>query len=325
MNANEASILDEAFDRPISFHRVFVTITGSVTAALFLSQSWYWSKRTKDPEGWFYKTREEWEEETGMSRYEQEGARSRLKELNILEEKSGGMPKRLFYRINRDRVLELIANLKKCDDNLKKSESNLKKSESPQLGEKPPTSWGENHQHVGYFSTDINNESEITTETTHWAQTSFARCDAETNSSLLENTNDVVEKENHQERPKVFWNENWGIDWAIAHGGDVVSEVVLANTTKAKRNRFIDHLRNAKPHLVPLAEEFIDLTNFVPERSDYGLWIKGLQYLYDTGARRRAVNIAISMAQKQNLTLSAPHSLRNLIRTAIKKSIPERY
>ena len=58
----------ENFDRPIAFHRCFVTLTGSVTAALMLSQAMYWQKRTKDPEGWWCKTVEEWTEETGMTR-----------------------------------------------------------------------------------------------------------------------------------------------------------------------------------------------------------------------------------------------------------------
>jgi hypothetical protein len=42
-------------DKPIAFQRSFVTITGSINAALLLSQAVYWATRTKDPEGWFYR------------------------------------------------------------------------------------------------------------------------------------------------------------------------------------------------------------------------------------------------------------------------------
>lgn len=59
-------------DRPIAFQRSFIRLDIGVTAALFLSQMTYWTNRSDD-DGWVYKTQEEWEEETGLSRYEQEG------------------------------------------------------------------------------------------------------------------------------------------------------------------------------------------------------------------------------------------------------------
>ncbi|WP_421174134.1 hypothetical protein [Aeromonas enteropelogenes] len=90
-------------DRPIAFHRPFVTLSGSVTAALFLSQAMYWSKRCKegaDGQNWFYKTQAEWEEETGLSRREQEGARKALRSIGVLVEKREGIPAKLYFRID---------------------------------------------------------------------------------------------------------------------------------------------------------------------------------------------------------------------------------
>ncbi len=95
----------ENFDRPIAFHRCFVTLTGSVTAALMLSQAMYWQKRTKDPEGWWWKTMEDWTEETGLSRKEQESARRRLRNAGLLEEERRGVPARLYFRVDHS-VLE---------------------------------------------------------------------------------------------------------------------------------------------------------------------------------------------------------------------------
>ncbi|MCP5135094.1 MAG: hypothetical protein H6976_16245 [Gammaproteobacteria bacterium] len=46
----------------------FVTLTGSVTAALMLSQALYWQRRTQHAGGWWFKIRDEWTSETGMSR-----------------------------------------------------------------------------------------------------------------------------------------------------------------------------------------------------------------------------------------------------------------
>ena len=96
-------------DRPIAFHRCFVDPTGSITAALMLSQALYWQQRTKDPDGWWYKTREEWREETGMSRWEQEEARKRLRRVGVMREERRGIPARLWYRVDEEQLLALLA------------------------------------------------------------------------------------------------------------------------------------------------------------------------------------------------------------------------
>lgn len=97
--------LAEILDRPIAFQRAFVSLGVGITGALMLSQALYWSKRSDDQEGWFYKTMEEWEAETGMTRSEQESARKKLMKAGVLEEVRKGVPCRLFFRV----VLEAIA------------------------------------------------------------------------------------------------------------------------------------------------------------------------------------------------------------------------
>jgi len=94
------------FNRQIAFHREFVTITGSITAALFLSQALYWSKKTNFAP--FYKTQEEWTEETGMSRSEQETARKTLRDIGVIEERYDRLSHRMFYKVNRERMDELL-------------------------------------------------------------------------------------------------------------------------------------------------------------------------------------------------------------------------
>lgn len=100
--------LVELLDRPIAFHRPFVELGLGITGALFLSQALYWSRRTNSS-GYFYKTQEEWESETGMTRREQETARKKLKSLGILEEKKQGVPCRVFYRINDQKLLLILS------------------------------------------------------------------------------------------------------------------------------------------------------------------------------------------------------------------------
>ena len=89
-------------DRPIAYHRAFAAISGSICGGIFLSQAFYWSQRTSDPDGWFWKTQEQWFDETFMTRYEQETARKKLVSIGVLEQKKQGMPAKLFYRIDRE-------------------------------------------------------------------------------------------------------------------------------------------------------------------------------------------------------------------------------
>lgn len=95
------------FDRPIAYHRVFVPLAG-VTGAVFLSQAIYWHNRTKHEGKWFYKTAAEWEEETGMTRKEQEGARKKLVAAGILKEERRGVPAKLWFQVQKDALLEWL-------------------------------------------------------------------------------------------------------------------------------------------------------------------------------------------------------------------------
>lgn len=95
------------FGRPLVLHRIFVEITGDIKTALLLSQACYWSQRTNDEDGWFWKTGEEWEEETGLTRKEQERARKELKELSLMSETLRGLPAKMYYRVEWEKVYEL--------------------------------------------------------------------------------------------------------------------------------------------------------------------------------------------------------------------------
>lgn len=101
-------VIEQLLKRPIAFHRVFVTITKSVTAALMLSQAYYWKDKGHDPNGWFYKTQAEWKEETGLSRYEQEGARKVLRATKFWEEHKRGIPGKLYFRVNTKALFEAM-------------------------------------------------------------------------------------------------------------------------------------------------------------------------------------------------------------------------
>jgi hypothetical protein len=96
------------FDRPIAYHRAFVGVVGSVNAAVMLSQAVYWSTRTTGVDGWFWKTRDQWEEEIGLSRYEQEGARKLLSQHSFWKEELRNAPAKMHFYVDQDKLDDAV-------------------------------------------------------------------------------------------------------------------------------------------------------------------------------------------------------------------------
>ena len=88
------------FARPVAYHKLLAIAGGSVGAGVFLSQLIYWTDKTKDPDGWIYKTLDEWWAETALGRYEIKTIRNTLVERTLIEEKLCGVPARLYYKID---------------------------------------------------------------------------------------------------------------------------------------------------------------------------------------------------------------------------------
>jgi hypothetical protein len=92
--------ITQLLDRPIAYHRVFVTLTGSTKAAIMLSQAVYWQPRAKQKDGWWYKTAEEWEEETGLTYNEQRTARKECEKYLLSDLR--GIPATLHWKVDED-------------------------------------------------------------------------------------------------------------------------------------------------------------------------------------------------------------------------------
>jgi len=105
-------LLLEVFAEPIMFHRCYVALTGSVTAALVLSYASYATEQIADEnecEGWFMKTVAQWQRDTGLTRTELETARRKLKALGLWEERRHGPPPApLQFRINQAALFEQL-------------------------------------------------------------------------------------------------------------------------------------------------------------------------------------------------------------------------
>ena len=91
-----------------AYYPIFSRILGDVCAGVLVSRIFYWMDKSEDPDGWVYKKMEEMEEETGLTRSNQQTARKKAKELGVLEELLRGVPATMHYRVDLDRLFELI-------------------------------------------------------------------------------------------------------------------------------------------------------------------------------------------------------------------------
>jgi len=101
-------MLKELLKRPIAYQPIIAKSFGSVKLAIVWCQIYYWTDKTKDPDGWIYKTAIEMFEETGLSRREQETARDAGITLGVLESEARGYPRKVHYRINFEKAQEAI-------------------------------------------------------------------------------------------------------------------------------------------------------------------------------------------------------------------------
>lgn len=88
--------------RPVVFHPGLAKRLGGVAPALFLENLLYWHGKEASADGWVYKTQDELEQETALSRKEQENARKVLRGLGLLQEKHVRLEHRLYYRLDLD-------------------------------------------------------------------------------------------------------------------------------------------------------------------------------------------------------------------------------
>ena len=98
----------QAVGRPVAYYPSISKAFDSCTVGVFLSQFMYWEGKQSDKDGWIYKRQADIQKETGLSRYEQETIRRKLRQLNVIEEKKAGAPAKLYYRFNWDRVSKIV-------------------------------------------------------------------------------------------------------------------------------------------------------------------------------------------------------------------------
>lgn len=93
-------------DPVVLYRRVFVDITGSVKAALVLSEAVYWQEFENQDDGWWCKTFEEWHANTGLTRHEFDKARNDCQKY--LKSELRGLPARNYWKVDGEALKAAI-------------------------------------------------------------------------------------------------------------------------------------------------------------------------------------------------------------------------
>lgn len=104
---NAVTIL-QAIGRPIAYYPKLAKPLGGVTPAVLFSQLFYWQDKASSELG-VYKTRDEIEEETGLTHHEQRTAIKKLVGLGILLITEKRIEHKTYYKIDNEKVNVLLA------------------------------------------------------------------------------------------------------------------------------------------------------------------------------------------------------------------------
>jgi len=105
-------------ERPIAFMPIYAKISGSISSGLLLSQLCYWAKVMRYKE--FYKIDRELMEETTLTERQIRTSKNNLKKLGLISTKLKGIPAKLYYTVNIDKIIEILSENEKEDNNINK-------------------------------------------------------------------------------------------------------------------------------------------------------------------------------------------------------------
>lgn len=148
--------------RPVAYWPYLARRVGGAKSAIMLSQLLYWNGDVSviKRDGWILKSVEGMEEETGLTKLEQQTARKMLKDLGIVDSILKGIPRIWHYRIDMDLLAEnLIGEVSHSMGN--PSNGKPIQRETHSTG-KPANIGQKTDPTLGSFPTQLNNELKTT-------------------------------------------------------------------------------------------------------------------------------------------------------------------
>ena len=141
--------------RPIAYYPKLANPLGGVNPAVLFSQLFYWQDKTSSDLG-VYKTRDEIEDETGLSHNEQRTAIKKLQERGVLIVTEKRLEHKTFYKIDNEKVNQILSDF-----------ANSINKSSRQLNSSHPELYNVDVEMTTKSSSlDQENTTEITTEIT---------------------------------------------------------------------------------------------------------------------------------------------------------------
>ncbi len=95
-------------ERPIAFYPQLAKALGGIEEAIFIQQLYYWSDKGARKDGYIYKTKKEWQEETTLTPKQQDRLVKKLKSKKIIETKLEGVPATLHYKLDSQLLQKVI-------------------------------------------------------------------------------------------------------------------------------------------------------------------------------------------------------------------------
>lgn len=115
------------FGRPVAYYPGLVEFMGSPHAVIFFGQIFYWQDKTISELG-VYKSQEEIKKETGLTFSQQATARKQLVSRGILIETHKRLQHKVYYRIDCDRLDEIVTSKTTFCDEYEHQSPETKKS-----------------------------------------------------------------------------------------------------------------------------------------------------------------------------------------------------
>lgn len=136
--------LGELLSSPVAYHAALARMLKSPTAAIMLSQGWYWQKiNKKQGRDFFWVTGEQWYQQTGLTLEHQKTARKLMRDRGFWLESLMGVPAKLYYRIDLKELFDQLDAFLKAEEGENQNLENQEPSfgESPKLDMANPANW----------------------------------------------------------------------------------------------------------------------------------------------------------------------------------------
>ncbi|NBI40189.1 DNA replication protein [[Haemophilus] felis] len=176
----ELSLFLKNIGRSIAYRPKLAKLFGGATAEIFFEQILYWQDKAENQDLGVYKTQAELEEETGLSRKEQETARQKLRAIGVLIETYKRLEHRIYYKIDMVKLNDLLKTFANV-------QSELSRMPESDIGDSPKRTFVNTLDYNTRLHTNNNTPLPPKTDNTDFAEQNTLSADADGEGGEKEN------------------------------------------------------------------------------------------------------------------------------------------